>query len=420
MRRDLSLYWWGQTTTAFGSVFTAIAVPVVAVVQLGASPGWLGVITAAGIVPVLLLGLPGGALADRITRPRRTLVALDVVSAVAVGTVALGLTTDMVTIGWLVALGVVQGGLSVLAGSLYFVHLTELVGKDGIGRARARLQAGQYGASLVGRSLAGPAVALFGGQAALGVDAVSFALSALALRAMHSPDHARRTAGPTPSAGLPTGVVGGLRFLFAHPYHRALLTFVLSSAVGLTGMNALTGPFLLLGLGLPTEAYGLVFALSGAMGLAGSAVAGRILGPDRDSHRITVIAFAAGMVCTLLLPLATGPLVLAGLCAALGIGLPVLFGAIANVALSAAVVADIPEHLLGRAMAGLQVLMAAAGVVGALTGGALGDWVGVRPALWLLALVMLTATVLAAPLALRAALRQATTVAAADETLDPA
>ncbi|MEU6227085.1 hypothetical protein [Streptomyces sp. NPDC047042] len=95
-------------------------------------------------------------------------------------------------------------------------------------------------------------------------------------------------------------------------------------------------------------------------------------------------------------------------------------GAIANVALGAAVVADVPEHLLGRAMAGLQVLMAAAGVAGALAGGALGDRVGVRPALWLLALVMLTATALAAPPALRAARRQATPVAAPDETLDPA
>jgi MFS family permease len=352
VRRDLTFYWWGQTTSAFGSMFTSIAIPIVAVVHLGASPGMVGLLSAASVLPVLLLGLPAGALADRITRPRRALTLLDVASALAAAAVAVGLARDVVTVGWLIALSAVQGVVSILAGSLYFTHLSVLVGKDGISRARARLQAGQYGAALVGRSLAGPAVAVLGGQTALAVDAASYLLSAAALLGMRSPDGVPGTGaeGERPAGGLLTGAAAGLRALFTQPFQRALMICVLSSAVGLTGITALAGPFLLRDIGLPTGAYGLVFALSGVMGLAGSAAAGRLLGPGREPRTVTVLCFAAGSCCVPLLPVASGPLPLAG--------------------------------------------------------GVLGDALGVRPALATLATLQLAVVALVAPPAVRAARRQ--------------
>ncbi|MFJ3930176.1 MFS transporter [Streptomyces sp. NPDC090029] len=403
MRRDLTLYWWGQTTSAFGSFFTAVAFPLIAVVQLDATAAEAGLLSAAGMLPVLLLGLPLGALADRVTRPRRVLVALDTASALAVGTVALGLAAGSVTLVWLACLSAVRAALGSMAGSLYFVHLRELVSAEGVGPARARLQAGQFGASLVGRSLAGPAVALFGGAAALAVDAASYLLSATALLAMRSPDRSsakRRTPGDRSR-----GATAGLRFFVGHTYHRALLTFLLSSAVCLSGVTALTGIFLLRGVGLPESAYGLVFALSGVTGMAGSFVAGRMLRPGSDARRVTALSFALAACSALLLPMAVGPLPLAASVAALGISLPVFFGAIANVGLGSVLTADVPEAELGRAMAAVQVLVAAANVLGALGGGLLGQWIGVHPALWALNLARLGVVAVAVPPAVRAARR---------------
>ena len=402
MRRDLSLYWWGQTASAFGSVFTAVALPIVAIVHLGASPGQMGLISAASTLPGIVIGLPVGALADRIRRPRRMLLALDTVSALCVGLLALGLAAKIVSIGWLICLGMTQGCLSILVACLYFVHLRQLVDADGIGPARARLQAGQYGAALLGRILAGPVIVAFGSSVALGVDAASYLLSATALLSMRSPDLAPTTSGQG-RAGSFRGAGSGLRFFAAHPFHRALLVFIIVPAAAAAGLSTLTGPFLLRVIHLPTAYYGLAFALSGLTGLVGSTVAARLLGPGSDPRRVTILAFAASTVGLLLLPLAAGPLPLATACAALGIALPIFFGAIANAALSSVLGTDVTEGEMGRIAAALQVFGGTASLLGALGGGALGDWLGIRAALWCLCATALAAAVLAGPQALRAA-----------------
>ncbi len=409
---DTTLYWWGQTTSAFGSVFTAVALPVVAVEFLHASAGEVGLVSAAGIVPILLFGLPAGAFADRIARPRRVLAVLDFLSALAVALVALGLADKSASVGWLVCLCVMLGTVGTLSSSLYFVHLRHLVGTEGIGPARARLQAGQYGAALVGRLLAGPTVVALGGAAALAVDGASYVLSALALLTMSSPagSEAPRPTG-TPVLSTLRGAGAGLRFFAGDAFHRSLLVFVAVPAAAMAGVTALTAPFLLRAVHLPIAAYGAVFALSGLMGLAGSTVAGRVLRPDqvlrpgRDPRLVMLTAFSCAVLCSLLLPLSAGPLPLAAACAAFGIGLPVFFGAIANVALSSVLAADVAEDAMGRSIAALQVFGSVAALVGALGCGALGDAVGVRSALWTTLVVGLCAIACSLPPAVLSARR---------------
>ncbi len=403
-RRDLNLYWTGQTTSAFGSVFSTITLPVVAVVTLGASAGEIGLISASTTAPILLLGFPMGAFADRISRPRRALVLLDLVAAAATAVVALTLFLHVVSVLWLIALCVVMGSGSTLSSAVYFLHLRQLVGREGIGSARARLQAGTYGAALAGRLLAGPAIALLGAGTALTVDMASYLVSAAALLSMRSPDRVER--GPAPSV-LETvrGAAAGMNAFRGDAFRRALGVFIVVPVTALAGVSTLTGPFLLRNVGLPTSAYGSMFALSGLMGLAGSAVAGKVMTPGRDARRVMLGAFSVAMLCSLLLPVAAGPLPLAATCAALGIGTPVFFGAIANVAISSVLVSGMSEEVLGRAMSAIQVCAALAGLVGALGGGVLGDWLGVRGALWALGLAALAALAAVLPPALRAAAR---------------
>lgn len=79
--RDFRALWIGETTSAVGTNVSRVALPLLAVVVLGASTFQVALLTAAGWAPWLLLGLPAGAWVDRLTRCRPLLLACNVLSA---------------------------------------------------------------------------------------------------------------------------------------------------------------------------------------------------------------------------------------------------------------------------------------------------------------------------------------------------
>ncbi|MCU7730691.1 MFS transporter [Actinoplanes sp. KI2] len=405
---DLRLYWWGHTASALGSAFTGITLPILAVVHFGASPGQVGLISAAAVLPMLVLGLPAGILADRIRRPRRALIVIDTLSAAAVAAVTAGVATHVASIGWLVALCAAQGCVGVFLETVYFIHLRQLVDDAQLGTVRARLQAGQYAAGIIGRLLAGPTIVAFGPAAALAVDGISYLVSATTLVCMTPLATPLPPAGARLAAGYDAALralTTGLRFCLGDPVRRVVLVALFVPGAALAGTAALTAPFLLQVVRVPVPAYGWLFMASGLAGLAGSVVAGRLLASRRDPRAVLLAASGAAALAGVLLPLAGGPIPVATGLAAAGIGLPALFAAVGNVALGPVIVADADEGTLGRILSALQVLGAATGLLGAVAGGVLGDLVGVRQALWLLQLGALAAVLVCVPPALRAARR---------------
>ena len=65
--------WIGNSASYFGFQFTAVAVPV-QMFAITDSPTWVGLLGVAGLVPLLIFGLWGGAVADAVDR-RRLLLA---------------------------------------------------------------------------------------------------------------------------------------------------------------------------------------------------------------------------------------------------------------------------------------------------------------------------------------------------------
>src|SRR6188472_2234332 len=73
---DFLKLWTGQTVSQLGSVVTRTAVPLVALLVLGAGPYEMALIVVAGSLAVLLVGFFAGAWVDRVRR-RPVLIAAD-------------------------------------------------------------------------------------------------------------------------------------------------------------------------------------------------------------------------------------------------------------------------------------------------------------------------------------------------------
>src|SRR6186997_3334571 len=72
--------WAGQTISELGSVVTRTAVPLVALLVLGAGPTEMALLVVAGSMAVLLVGFFAGAWVDRLPR-RPLLIASDALRA---------------------------------------------------------------------------------------------------------------------------------------------------------------------------------------------------------------------------------------------------------------------------------------------------------------------------------------------------
>src|SRR5271155_2013924 len=82
--RDFRLLWAGQSVSELGSQVSLLAIPLVAVLTLHASTFEVGALTASSTAAFLLVGLPAGALVDRVSR-RNVLIWADLGRVVVLG-----------------------------------------------------------------------------------------------------------------------------------------------------------------------------------------------------------------------------------------------------------------------------------------------------------------------------------------------
>ena len=156
---------WANLAAQSAEQVSLAAVPIVAVLALGAGPGEIGTLSAAQSLPFLLLSLPAGLLADRWSR-RRLLVWAEVLRAISL----LGLLTATATgqlsvtllavLGFLGATGTV--GFSVAAPAI----TPTLVPRAALAAANSRLELARSAAFAGGPALAGALVAWAGASSA--------------------------------------------------------------------------------------------------------------------------------------------------------------------------------------------------------------------------------------------------------------
>ncbi|WP_433392306.1 MFS transporter [Micromonospora sp. KLBMP9576] len=192
--------------STYGSFLNLVALGLFTL-EITGSAAYTGIFMAVRLCAGFVMGPVAGVLVGRHPRAR-LMVGGDLLAAGAL--VLLVATPSAAQPTVLHALAVVLGGSQTLWAVALRSGLPELVGPENLARANAHLVSARSVAMLLGFASAGILVTLLGYQAVFLLDATSYVLSALLLRAAGAWRVATRPAGP-PAAGAPRP--GGIRRL---------------------------------------------------------------------------------------------------------------------------------------------------------------------------------------------------------------
>jgi len=381
---DFLRLWIGQSVSQFGNQFTGLALQLLAVISLTATPGQMGVLAALGTLPFLLIGLFVGVWVDR-HRRRPILIAGDLGRGLIVAGIAGLVILGFVRMEYLYVLGFATGVLTVFFDVSYQAYLPALVPRDQIVEGNSKLEASNTTAQVAGPVLAGFMVRGLGYAAAMALDGVSFFFSAGLMARIRKPE-----AVPALSErrSVRAEIREGLRVIFRDRR--------LWSIAGCTGTaNLFSGALFALyvlyavrNLGLDAVGIGIIGGLGSIGGVLGAVTANRLA--QRIGIGQAILAgISVGAASAFGIVFATPELGFALLTAmAFGGSIGTLWYNINQVSLRQALV---PVRLQGRLNASMRFLVWGTLPVGSLLGGALGEVVGLYPAIVLAAVGGLSA-----------------------------
>jgi len=172
-------YFLSRAVNLAGTTMAPVALAF-GVLEVSDSPSALGTVLAAHMVPVVLLLLLGGVLADRLGR-RRVIQASNVLSGLTQGTIALLLLSGSAELWHLVVLSAVNGVASAAAMPALNGILPQLVPREHLQQANALQSFTRSGLMIAGPSISAGLVVSAGPGWALLVDAATWLIAAALL-----------------------------------------------------------------------------------------------------------------------------------------------------------------------------------------------------------------------------------------------
>ncbi|MEV0802629.1 MFS transporter [Kribbella sp. NPDC050281] len=373
--RRFRTFWSAQGVSEFGDRITELALPLIAVTMLNASPSQVGFLTAAVWLPNLA-SLFIGTWVDHRRDKRPLMIAADLSRTVLLLSLPAAYWLDALTLGQLYVIAILAGTAHVVFNTAYASFFVALVGRDQFLEANSKLSATRSISFMGGPALGGLLVQWLTAPVAIVVDALTFAFSALQIRRIEmTPAASDETAEP-----LLRRARAGMRYLLRHPYLRRSLAC--STTVNFFNLisTALLVLFASRELELSAGTIGIAFGIGAAGGLLGAVAASPLscifgVGPLIAAGAvvfpgaIAIAAFADGPTWVKATALAAAEFV--GAFAVMCFDIP-------NNSLQAAVTHD---YMRSRVSGAYSTINYGIRPLGAVVGGLLGTWIGVRATL---------------------------------------
>jgi MFS family permease len=346
--RDFRLSFGAGAISQLGSMITYVALPF-QVAALTSSPVLVGLLGVFEFVPLLVMALLGGALADYLDR-RRLVLASEAGFTVLTGVLLVNALLGAPQLWTLYLVAALTGTLDGLQRPALDAMTPRLVVPAQIPAAAALTSLRGDFATLAGPAIGGVVIASAGLPAAYALDLVTFAASLTCLWLI-------RAVPPPPDADRPSirGVVTGLRYAASRP--ELLGTYLVDINAMFFGMPMALYPFVAHRLGGPVV-LGLLYSAESVGGLAATLTSGWAGRVRRHGLAVILAAGCWGLAIT-----GFGLAVSVWTSLWLGLGFLVLAGAADMISgLFRGTIWDqtIPDHLRGR-LAGVEMLSYSSG-----------------------------------------------------------
>ena len=256
--------WLAQTGSNLGGWMQTVAAQWF-LVQSGSGSAVVAWVQAASLLPVLLLSLIAGVLADRLDR-RGLLLTMNIVSAVLAVALTVLSWTGVLSAPSLLAMTFLLGSSAALAMPAWQAIQPDLVPRDEIPAAASLGSITVNAARAVGPAIAGLLVAVSGPTLVFALNAVSFLGVVYALLRWRRP----RTGREGWREPFGDAIVAGIRYLAAGPVVRRLLLRCLLFAVPASALWSLLPSAAEGRMGLGAAGYGLLLGMLGVGSILGA------------------------------------------------------------------------------------------------------------------------------------------------------
>ena len=373
--------WLGYAVSLGGSSFVFLAIPLTAVVALDASPLEMGLLTGLTGLPALVIGVPFGVWADR-HRKRPILIGADIARAALLLTIPAAYLFDALSLWTLYIVATGMGAMSLFFEIGLRSLVPTVVERDQLVDANSKLEFARSGAGVGGQGIGAGLIQIAAAPIALFFSAGAYLLSAALFSRMRVDESKTIRAAESEQEGGFRSAIAGLKFIRDN---RILMGIAASNGtlnLFNAAIEAVAILYLVRELDIPPAMLGVIFAI-GSLSLIPAALAASRLPRRFGVGRTLLLTVGLIVLSDLIVPVLAGPLwfiVVALLVHETFLATGFIAFSVSQVSLRQSIT---PAEMQGRMNSLMTVTARSAIPAGALLGGAIGEFIGLREALFI-------------------------------------